>query len=227
MSITLKTPKPLGIYGIPEAARYLAVTPPVANGKTAEPAKLRYWIRTAVTPTESLEIPTRQRFITFRDLISMRLIALLRSHGIHLYQIREAERWIREELKIDWPFVRRPLWIFASDVYIEFEQKIVAAASRSGQLAMNVFGDWLRKVALDMSFDADDMVATWSPYKYVQMDPQIQFGEPCIEGTRIPTSALAGKIDAGDSMDIVAKLYGLDVDAVRHAWEWENTLGAT
>ncbi len=224
---TTPTPHFSGLYGIPEAARYLAITPPAANGHHVASAKLRYWIRTALSTSAIMPlIPTRQRFITFRELISMRLIALLRSHEVSLQRIRDAERWLREELNVDWPFVRRPLWTYQSDIYVNFEQRIVAA-SRNGQLAMDVFGEWLRKVEMDMTFDKEDIAVTWSPFEQVRIDPTIQLGKPCIDGSRIPTGAIWSKIRAGDTVQTITRLYDLTETKIKHAVEWEERLVAT
>lgn len=214
-----------GLYGIPEAARILTVTPPLANGHTVASTRLRYWIRTSVSPLDAVAFPSAQRFITFRDLISMRLIAVLRSRGVSLQHIRETERWMRQTLKIDWPFISRPLWTYDSTVYTEFEKHLIAA-SLFGQQAMAFIRGWLSKVELDMTFNQDDLVSSWSPHPDIRLDPEVQLGEPCIDGTRIPTRALQSKIKAGDTLAVVAALYEVGIEKVQHAIEWEERLVA-
>ncbi len=219
------TPEFLGIYGISEVARFLGVTPPLANGRTVESAKLRYWIRTTIHTEDSLALPIRPRPISFRDLISMRLIAVLRLRGVTLREVREAEDWMRANLHIDWPFISRPLWTFASDVYIEFEHHLINA-SRFGQRAMDFIREWLSTVELDMAFDENDLVESWTPYTDIQIDPKVQLGEPCIGGTRIPTNTIRGKIQAGDSPEVVARLYDLTKTQIQHAIAWGERLDA-
>lgn len=214
-----------GLYTIPEAARILAVTPPLANGHPAAPVRLRYWIRTSITPVSQVALPSARRLITFKDLISMRLIALLRAAGVSLPDIRKTENWMKETLNIDWPFVSRPLWTYASNLYIEFEKHLIAA-SLSGQQAMEFMRGWLSKVELDMTFNQDDLVSSWSPRPHIRLDPEVQFGEPCIDGTRIPTRALWSKIKAGDTLEVVAALYEIGIDKVQRAIEWEERLVA-
>ena len=51
---------------------------------------------------------------------------------------------------------------------------------------MDFVREWLSKIELDMTFDADDLAATWSPYVGIQIDPTIQLGEPCVDGTPHP-----------------------------------------
>lgn len=214
-----------GLYLIPQAARILAVTPPLANGHRVAPDRLRYWVRTSVSPVSQLPVLSGRSFITFRDLISMRLIALLRSAGVSLGDIRKAENWMRETLHVDWPFVSRPLWTYASNMNIEFERHLIAA-SLSGQQAMAFISDWLSKVPLDMTFNGHDLVSSWSPHPDIRLNPEIQFGEPCIDGTRIPTRAVWSKIRAGDTLDRVVAFYEVGIEKVQHAIEWEERLVA-
>ena len=132
---------------------------------------------------------------------------------------------MRRTLRIDWPFVSRPLWTYASDVYTEFEGQLMVA-SRFGQRAMDFVKEWLRKVDLDMTFDNSDLVSSWAPYPDIRIDPRVQLGQACVDGTRIPTNAIWGKIIAGDSHEIVAKLYDLTNSQIRHAIEWEERVAA-
>ena len=213
-----QTLESLGLYRIPDAARLLGTTPPLANGRGVQSGKLRYWIRTSTVPVRPIP-PFRYPFITFRDLISMRLIAVLRSRGVTLKEVRDTEAWMRQNLHIDWPFVSRPLWTFASEVYTEFENHLIVA-SKAGQQAMDFVRQWFTKVELDMSFDENEIVSAWLPFESIIIDPKIQIGQSCISGTRIPSSSIWGKLRAGDSVEVVARLYDLTEEQIRHAYEW-------
>lgn len=216
-------PRFVGMYGIPEVASYLAATPPLTNGHKLDPARLRYWIRTSVPQIAPPIFPTRQRLITFLDLVSMRMVAVLRSRRIRLQEIRNAEVWLRRDFGLEWPFASRDLWTFGSDVFIQFADHLIAA-SRFGHIAMQFVEDWLSKVELDMTFDVDDIACSWSPYQDVRLDPKIQFGEPCIDGSRIPTRAILSKVKAGDAPEVVAMLYDINITQVEHGIQWEERL---
>jgi uncharacterized protein (DUF433 family) len=60
---------------------------------------------------------------------------------------------------------------------------------------------------------------------HISIDPGIQFGQPCIAGTRIPTEALAGRVFAGDSVATVMYGYDLDRHQVPLACWYEGTMG--
>lgn len=215
-----------GIYGIPEVARYLAVSPPLTNGHKVPTARLRYWIRTSVPHILPTEYPTRQRFITFPDLVSMRMVAMLRSEGVKLHEIRTTEKYLRKEFDLQWPFATRSLWTYGHHVFICFEEKLLTV-SKFGQQAMGFVKGWLKEIKPDMTFDKNDLASTWFPYDGICLNPKIQFGEPCIEGTRVTTRTIWSNFKAGDSLDAISTLYELDISQMKNAVEWERRLDTT
>ena len=155
----------------------------------------------------------------------MRLISILRAQGVSLEAIRTSESWLTRVVGIDWPFISKPLWTYSSELFTEFQDKLVVA-SNHGQQAMDFIREWLEKIDIDLLFDQEDLAYAWLPQEDVRIDPKIQLGKPCLAGTRIPTSTIWNKADAGDSVDVIAGLYGLSVDHVNHALAWERRLVA-
>ena len=68
----------------------------------------------------------------------------------------------------------------------------------------------------------DQVASKWSPQPGVVLDPSVQFGEPCIQDTRIPTSALWSLVRGGDPPDLVARSYGITPQELTAALHWEN-----
>ena len=212
-----------GIYGVPEAANLIQITHPLANGHTIPRTRLQYWINTSVARIRPADFPAHRNFISFRSLISMRLISVLRAQGVSLEAIRKSESWLRREVGMDWPFISKSMWNYGSDVFTEFQNNLVVA-SKHGQQAMDFVREWLQKIEIDLLFDQKNLAYVWLPQEYVRIDPEIQLGKPCLAGTRIPTSTIWSKANAGDSVDVIAGLYGLSRDHVNYALAWERRL---
>lgn len=215
-----------GLYSIPESAKLLANTPPLTNGNKVNYPRLRYWISTSVPHIESPIYPTRKRLVSFVNLISMRMVAVLRSRGVKLKEIKTTETWLEKEFGIVYPLASKGLWTCDSHIYIKFKENLLAA-SKYGQKAMDFIRDWLSEVELDMTFDMDDVANSWTPYQGISINPIIQFGEPCISGTRIPTSSIWSNRIAGDSPETIAKAHDIDGALVVNAIDWEKRLVAT
>jgi uncharacterized protein (DUF433 family) len=76
-----------------------------------------------------------------------------------------------------------------------------------------------------LEFGAHHVATTWRPNEGVLIHPSIQFGTPCIEGTRIPTETIWALKQAGDSVEAMALMYGIEQRLVKNALEWEELLG--
>lgn len=51
----------------------------------------------------------------------------------------------------------------------------------------------------------------------ISVDPDVRFGKPCIEGTRVDVATVVGAIAAGETAEVVAGEHGLSADQVRAA----------
>lgn len=213
-----------GIYEVPEAARYIAATTtilaPPLKGITSR--NLIYWIRAGLPLPNLANVPAREILINFEDVVSMRIIALLRAAGISFRKIREAERYLHRLTGYPRPFATKAVWVGCSHIFAEFEALIIAA-SKSGQVAMDFIKDDLKSVH-GLSFDKHDVAYSWTPHTDVRLTPTIQFGRPCVDDTRIPTRSLAGMFRAGDSVEFIAESYQIAVGRVENALDWEESL---
>lgn len=220
-----------GIYIAPEAAVYLNATlkrdvPRLQKIQTIRSRNLIHWIRVGLTSPELSNVSGRDLFIGFEDLISMRVIAILRALGVSWAKIHKAERWLREQTGYVRPFAIERVWTETTDVFTDFHDGFVAA-SRGGQLAFTqILGRYLTSVQ-DMVFipHNDVKVAdSWIPHEDILISPRIQFGEPCIKGTRMRTRVISELLSGGDTISYVMRSFDLTEQQITHVMEWENRL---
>lgn len=154
----------------------------------------------------------------------MRVVSALRAAGVSWPKIRRAETWLRDETRNSRPFATEQLWTERSEVFAEFRNRLVAA-SRHGQLAMNMVEEYLIPVH-GLRFNESHVAASWEPRDGVLLDPRIQFGAPVVKGTRVPTRAIWGMTEGGDSIEFVANAYRITADEVKQAVAWEDAVAA-
>jgi uncharacterized protein (DUF433 family)/DNA-binding transcriptional MerR regulator len=181
------------------------------------------WARHGLASPELVDADGRQMILGFEDLTSLRIIAALRAAGVRWRVIREAESWLREVTNYPRPFARQELWTFSSDVFARFTGQIVAT-SRHGQIAMNIVAEYLVPVS-GLSFE-DKVARRWEARDRIVLDPKVQFGEPCLKGTRIPASAVASMIGSGDPKPLVMEAYGISAQEVDAALGWAASVAA-
>lgn len=211
-----------GIYEAIEASRFIATTLTIHTPLNISSRKVIYWIRRGLTDRDLVMTPGRELLLTFEDVISMRVIAALRAAGVKFSRIYEAEKWLRKVTGHFRPFATEMLWTEKSDIFVDMKRQLIAA-SRSGQYAFQILEEYLIPVH-GITFSKQHIAQTWEPLVNIALDPLIQFGAPCIKGTRIPTRTLWGMVMGGDTTEYVAQSYHLTVEQIQNAIDWEDAL---
>lgn len=216
-----------GVYEVPEAALYIHADLRLPQPKYHVRSRhLIHWIRRGLAHKELAGVPGHEMLITFEDLVSMRVIAFLRALNYSFPRIRKAEIMLRRITGHPRPFATERLWAEdkgAGEIYAEIGD-ILMAATKGGQLP---FVELVRERLINvhgLTFDQRSVADSWTPRDGILLHPRIQFGRPCIAGTRIPTADLAGMVEAGDKEDFLAASYGLRVQQVQTAVAWEREL---
>ncbi len=71
-------------------------------------------------PPELRYVAARELVISFENLVSMRVIAILRSLGISWNKIHRAEDWLRRETGYPRPFAIERVWTETEGVFADF-----------------------------------------------------------------------------------------------------------
>ena len=224
-----------GVYTIGDTALYLRATtpPPEIPLKVWLPKRRRFirpssrhlyaWIRRSMEWEELAHTPRQDLILSFGDLVRLRMIVIMRSRGVAPEVIRESEDYARKLTGRPQPFVTERLWTSSSDVFFRLAEFLIAA-SKKGQLAMDFLEAYLMPVNHGLVFGPDELACAWSPVEGVIIDPAVQFGAPCIEGTRIQTEAVWALSRAGESAETLARMYQVEHRKIEAALEWEETL---
>ena len=223
MVIATESPREFkGIYEATEVAHFISATLGRGLPLNLSSTKVIRWVRYGLAAPELRHMPGRELFLTFEDLISMRIVAALRAAGVTFPRIHTAERWLRKITGHRRPFATEVLWTERADVFIELRKRLIAA-SRAGQYAFDILQEYLIPVH-GLAFDNQGIATSWEARDNIMLHPLIQFGAPCIKGTRIPTRALWGMAKAGDAIEYVALSYHLPISLIQHAIDWEDSL---
>jgi len=222
-----------GVYALGDLRAYLsfeaasddADEPDFALVRTAARAS-RHSERVLPWLTQILN-PTRHRAhnadYSFSDLVSLFVVRELLRKGVRPARIREAEDFLRRDLKIDRPFVFEDIKTDGVDVFFRdnvIPTQIEAASLRGQQVFREAIKDRLTSVRY-----TDGTAAYWVPMPGVLVDPRVQFGEPVVEGTRVPTEAVAN-VARNLGTERAALRFGLGTELVETAISFEQQLAA-
>lgn len=205
-----------GLYSLQDLRIYVAY-----HGTKRDAARVLLWLTDVLNPVPH---KARQPDYSFSDLISLFVVRELRRHGVPSHRIRDAEQHLRAKWRTDRPFVSERIATDGRHVYsgeeIAAEQPAqIEAASLKGQQAMLVpIRDDLKTVRY-----VDGRAHVWQPAAHVVLDPDRQFGEPVIEGTRVPVATIAAAARKRPTEDVAAS-YGVDPAEARAAVRFQREL---
>jgi uncharacterized protein (DUF433 family) len=169
--------------------------------------------------------PYFKPYFSFEDLVSFAIALHLRRSGISERNLRNGLVVLRHEWQTPRPFAN---------------QNVIANIATSGSSFLARTGDeWIdiargkqgtfesivRIYLKNISFNQFGIASRWTAASGVILDPTIQAGSPCIEGTRVPTSTILSLLNS-ESIDEVAQDFDLTDVQVEAARDFELSLVA-
>ena len=225
-------PREIPTYGLYESAHALKV--PVDT--------LTSWVR-------GRKYPTRHGTKTFEPLITLpdpdlpllSFLNLIEAHvldairykdKIPLKNVRNAMNHLRDKYGSEHPLVEYAFEHDGVDLFVRLTTADIVNVSKLGQLAMkDVVVSYLKRIARDPTGSA---IALY-PFlkrnseiaeepKLVLIDPRISFGKPTLVGVGVPTSVVADRHEAGESVAELARDYECEASEIEAAIDYERAL---
>lgn len=213
-------------YSIARAAHYLHISR----------STLRSWVRGRTYPkgggTEHWPALIKAgSLLSFNNLIEAYVLRALRvDHGVKMGAVRQALDYAEREFNIPRLLLSTELQATPGNVFLERFGQLINL-NLSGQLAakqlLNAVLERVNRNPLGLpervfpagSYDID---ALKRAPRLIMIDPAVSFGRPILVSKGIRTSAIVGRIDAGEEPDDIARDYGLGLDEIDAALFYER-----
>ena len=199
-------------------------------------ATLRYWVRGRISQTVEGQFGSEPligapegvgNLISFNNLVEAHVLRALRTEKrIRMTAVRAAIDYAESELGIVRLLLSDELRTAGQDIFLDRLSDLITL-SRSGQLAMRqMLAVYLQRVDRD-----DDALPhrfyplrpAWSEdRKPIVIDPRVSFGRPTVAGSGVSTAALVDRLDAGETVEVLADDYRMEVSQVRDAVFYER-----
>lgn len=191
--------------------------------------RVRYWFNTYVR--EELPAITNYRYnfnsdqglyVNFRSLLQLYVFEELKKEGFNKKSVLSAYSALSATLNTMYPFATDKILIAGKSILLELDnQHIIDANSTKQYNLVKILAPYLKKIQFDQSGNAIRFFPLGIESSIV-VDPEIQFGAPVISGTRIDIKTIFDSYQAGDSKELIAKIYDLSTDQVNDAIEFSN-----
>jgi len=140
-----------------------------------------------------------------------------------MQRIRTALEWAKNAYHVEHPLAELDLETDGSEVFVR-ELGFSINASRKGQITLpKVLAQYLRRIERDpkhIPIRFYPLTYEASP-KIIVMNPEVAYGRPVIEGTRITTLMVFERYNGGESLSDIASDYDLEVPSVEEALRCE------
>jgi uncharacterized protein (DUF433 family) len=170
----------------------------------------------------------KDKRLSFNNLVEVHVLRALRTrHDVSMGAVRKALKYAEEECQIPRLLIHRDLTAGAGEIFLDKYTQLVSL-SKGGQLALrSVLAAHLQRVVYDPG-GVPLRLYPWlpnpldAPRKPIVLDPQIGFGSPVTAHRNISTAVLASRFDVGESEEDLATDYGLTLEEVRDAVQFER-----
>ncbi len=220
-------PREMPAYTFHDASFYLGV--PLAT--------LRSWIKGRFYPTKRehkffepiFRLPnTDKPLLSFTNLVEVHVLnAIRREYKVDLQKVRKTIAYIQRHFSYKHPLADQRFETDGINLFIHHYGDLINV-SQDGQLAMKVV---LKEHLSRIEHNPDGRAVRLYPFlrasghranKSVVIDPYVSFGNPVITGTGIPTSIIASRFIAGDSVTDIASDYGRQTFEIEEAIRYER-----
>ncbi len=192
-----------GIYDLVEAARMIRRDPYTVARWTQGEHPLHV-------------VPNSPRF-TFLDVISLYVISELRRRNVSMEDIRKGGEYLAEKRHIPYPFAHQQL-ATAGRAFLGN----VGEWRDVGKRGQGTFEIIIQDVLRPIEFGSDELAAVWRPAEGVWVNPLIQAGAPCIDGTRVPTRLISDLAAVGERLSDISEDLALDISQLKAAVDYED-----
>lgn len=208
----------LPAYRVVDAARYAGVTSQTIHN----------WEAGTATANRVVSKRGDGVALSYLQLVELAFVAMLRKKGVKLADILLARKYIEAELGTEFPLASHRFMTDGKDVLLRYNEFVTGeppetliATNRDGQLAWgDILGDKFHEFDYQ---DGEKFAMRWHPRgsnSSVLIDPQVSFGAPIVKG--VPTWAVRGRYDAGESREDISEDFVLSPKQVDDALQFEG-----
>ncbi len=187
-----------GIYTTSDIAQILGI----------DKSRVRRWLKNYFSD----HLKTDKFFLTnFLAMIELYIFNMLIEKGAKLSNVKKLYNYAKRQFKSDYPFATYKVYQLGNQAFLEKANFII-----DGHLS-GVIKEFVEPYWKKIEFSPEGLAERFYPLgkeHHIVVDPQIQFGRPVIEGTRITVDTLYDMLLAGDSKEEVAFYYSLPLDAI-------------
>lgn len=230
-----RNPLAAGFYTVPDAARLIEI---------GDPRRIYGWLRgypqSAMGPLLNRDYtPIKGQAdeeLSFLDLMEIRAVEFFRANGVKSRTLRRAIEEARVVLKTTHPFATRNVTFKADDKFLYLDELLKQSAKAEGDtLLYNLVTKRYESLLLikdsistGVEYNpSDNLPIIWTPrvnFPKITINPKISYGRPALPSGIATATLYNSWLAEGKNYDEVAFWFGMPVNDVHQAIEFENEI---
>ena len=226
-----KDTRELPCYSIPEAAHYLRLPTTTLRAWLLGQAYAYGGRRGRYKSLIRIADP-RTHTLSFMNLVEAHVLkAMRRHHEISMQKVRKALTWLSERYPSNHPLADNDFATNGVDVFVEKYGSLIQLGE-APQIAMR---DILRLYLTRIERDVAGLPVKLYPFTHreergdpglIEVNPEVCFGRSVLRGTSVPSSVIAERYKAGESIRELARDYERKETEIEEALRCEFNLQA-
>ena len=217
----------VGLYTISEVGRFIRVY----GKKDVSDVQIRRWLfgtKKYAPLWESKIDSKKQKIMSFHDMIETKIVKQFIQFGVSAQKMRKVIEILKEHEGFgDYPLSSKR---FSTDGKNVMGQDLGGVKLSNVLTKQGEMPEIIKLTFKNIDYGEDDIPQKWwiaGKEKRIVLDPHRSFGKPIDDETRVPTSALCSALKSeGGDMECVAHSFGVSIDVVRQAVDFERQLAA-
>ncbi len=215
-----RNPLDMPLYSVAEASRYLHIAH----------STVRYWSKGGPYSSKGkkgyfeplIKASGQGRLsLSFLNLVELDVLQKLRKvHKVSSETVRIGLLNAKKELGTERPLLSESLYTFGRHLFTDSEGNLIKLTNIEQAVLEGILRQVLERVQRDEAkipikfYPTVDNAPIDKP---IVFDPEVSFGKPVLNGVGIRASMIIIRLTSGETVDDVARDYGIDVDLVTSA----------
>jgi uncharacterized protein (DUF433 family) len=166
--------------------------------------------------------------LSFSNLVeSFVLASMRRVHGVSMQKVRRALRFVGEKLGVERPLIHTLFRTDGARLIVQEADRLLDVSSEGQALLREILEESLARI--EWGGDVAERLYPWvradlraAQPKSIVVDPRRGFGQPIVAGTGMQARIISERHRAGESVLVLAKDYGLEVEQIEDAIRCET-----
>ena len=179
--------------------------------------RVKYWLKLLGEKIDDKPIffmkSEKSYYTNFLTMIELYIFNQLRERNISIPKILIAYNELKVMLKVDYPFASSDLFVSGKLIALSENLDFITVNGKR-QFIFDFAKPYFEKIVFNDNSKLAELYYPLGKERSIVVNPNVLFGQPTIDGTRISASTLYDLYQSGESKEEISEIYSIEVNLV-------------